>query len=518
MKIHRIQLSRLSIVLMFALVALLPMIVLQSCSTESSSPYNSNHAPIIYSVQVSSDSTRYVAVDSVEVGDTLFIACNAGDDEGDVIHYNWMANHGWFADPSVWKAKWFAPETAAVCAIVVQINDEWHYASDTVTLNVMEPGFRNHKPTIDSLFVVPDSVEVQDTVSFRCVVSDLEHDTVSISWSTIGNVGMFFDAFGPEIQWRAPNATGSVQVLLTVSDTWHTVVDTIPLTISPRGTHNRPPQIEWLSMWPEQVTVDDTAYFQCAAYDPNGDPLTFSWTATDGRVVGGGAQIAWIAPAYTSQCTVGVQVFDGTNTSSMSLPVTVLPDTLLLYQTDFSVDDVTGRWGYLGLLAGLGEFTGPNAIYWDETQQAMAITAESNYGTFGFNMQDNLFSDGSFEITMSASSTGFGRVAFIPKFANERNYVLIGLDFFTGRWDIIQAVNGNTAYMAGAWQTMSPNRAYHIQFSKSGLNCVVKMDGREIWQGVVNTVFNGPCPIGVGVYGTQGSGPCYFDNLRITDR
>lgn len=61
----------------------------------------------------------------------------------------------------------------------------------------------------------------------------------------------------------------------------------------------------------------------CDASDPDGDPLTYSWTATGGSISGSGATITWTAPnapvgsSYTITCTVsdgrGGSASQGTN-------------------------------------------------------------------------------------------------------------------------------------------------------------------------------------------------------------
>ena len=68
------------------------------------------------------------------------------------------------------------------------------------------------------------------------------------------------------------------------------------------------PVITSLTANPTSISVGSFITLTCNASDPDKDPLTYTWSATDGVVSGTGSQITWIAPtiggAYTISCTV----------------------------------------------------------------------------------------------------------------------------------------------------------------------------------------------------------------------
>jgi len=76
---------------------------------------------------------------------------------------------------------------------------------------------------------------------------------------------------------------------------------------------------------PLEVMPSSSSNFICEASDPDNDVLTYTWTARDGVIVGGGSGITWNAPAQSGSYTVNVSVTDGKGgEASKSLTVTVM--------------------------------------------------------------------------------------------------------------------------------------------------------------------------------------------------
>jgi glutaminyl-peptide cyclotransferase len=82
---------------------------------------------------------------------------------------------------------------------------------------------------------------------------------------------------------------------------------------------NRPPVIASLSAAPS-ATADpgDTLSLSVQADDPEGQPLTYAWSATRGDFPAGtaAAVVDWIAPAQAGPCTAKVRVDDGRNAAT----------------------------------------------------------------------------------------------------------------------------------------------------------------------------------------------------------
>ncbi len=77
------------------------------------------------------------------------------------------------------------------------------------------------------------------------------------------------------------------------------------------ATANRNPFIETLEADPTLVAPYEKSTLKCVATDPDGDKLTYKWSATEGGFEGEGASVMWVAPSQCSTYTITVQVDDG---------------------------------------------------------------------------------------------------------------------------------------------------------------------------------------------------------------
>jgi len=68
----------------------------------------------------------------------------------------------------------------------------------------------------------------------------------------------------------------------------------------------------------------DSCVVECIASDPDGDELTYEWSASDGNINGDGAAVAWSAPEAEGSYNIMVKVVDGNDgevTDSMNISV-----------------------------------------------------------------------------------------------------------------------------------------------------------------------------------------------------
>jgi len=82
-----------------------------------------------------------------------------------------------------------------------------------------------------------------------------------------------------------------------------------PQPLPPGG--NQPPAI--VSLIDERLSVlpFGSTKIKCAAYDLDGDPLTFTWSATGGNLSGTGPTVIWVAPGISGTYKITVTVLDG---------------------------------------------------------------------------------------------------------------------------------------------------------------------------------------------------------------
>jgi hypothetical protein len=89
------------------------------------------------------------------------------------------------------------------------------------------------------------------------------------------------------------------------------VVAAVVLAIQFRPTQaNHPPTIISLEARPEKVTSGASCQIVCNATDPDGDQLSYEWSATGGTITGEGATVTWTAPQLIDSYYIVVMVTD----------------------------------------------------------------------------------------------------------------------------------------------------------------------------------------------------------------
>ncbi len=79
----------------------------------------------------------------------------------------------------------------------------------------------------------------------------------------------------------------------------------------PSKTYNHSPVIASLTATPDSVRTSGVSLLVCAATDPDGDSLSYEWTADAGVFSGGADSVAWTAPAAPGVYEIQVLVTDG---------------------------------------------------------------------------------------------------------------------------------------------------------------------------------------------------------------
>ncbi len=77
------------------------------------------------------------------------------------------------------------------------------------------------------------------------------------------------------------------------------------------GGGNNPPQISSLTATPLGVGLGGSSTIDCVANDPDGDDLTYDWTATDGSITWTRNVATWVAPDVEDTYIITVIVDDG---------------------------------------------------------------------------------------------------------------------------------------------------------------------------------------------------------------
>ena len=203
-------------------------------------------------------------------------------------------------------------------------------SSTPITFNSPAP---NRVPAIDKVTATPSSVDEGSSVTLAVTASDPDGDTLSYAWSqTPANPAGTFSAGADAAHqvWKAPilsqSTTFSLKVTVTDSK-GGSAEATTDVQVANNPALNRKPVVSDLSL-PASVVAGDTIDLNVTASDPDGDPLTYSWTVSDtgGSLTGETTSSAnWssgdlgAAKSYTFTVTVS----DGTDSVMKSASVSV---------------------------------------------------------------------------------------------------------------------------------------------------------------------------------------------------
>jgi len=179
----------------------------------------------------------------------------------------------------------------------------------------------NQPPVISSLTASARWVSPSGGCQVKCVASDPDGDELNYTWSAYGDIS----GEGAVVTWTAPATVGNYTITVKVTD-GRGGEATAQLTIS--VAVNRPPVIDKLTSEWQQVKKATATTIKCTARDPDGDELSYLWSASGGNITGEGAVVTWVAPDAFGTYTITVTVTDGRGgqaTESIDIVVTCCP-------------------------------------------------------------------------------------------------------------------------------------------------------------------------------------------------
>ncbi|MGC1485376.1 MAG: OmpA family protein [Candidatus Acidiferrum sp.] len=144
-----------------------------------------------------------------------------------------------------------------------------------------------------------------DTAAIHVNASDSDNDTLTYSYTATGGT---VDGTGPDARWNSTGVNvGTYTVTATVNDgKGGTASCATDIKVEERP--NRPPTAT-LSVERSPIQPGEHTGIICTGSDPDGDPLTYTYSASGGQVTGTGSNATFDATAlqagtYTVKCTV----------------------------------------------------------------------------------------------------------------------------------------------------------------------------------------------------------------------
>jgi len=264
-----------------------------SCGASSSDSFvvrvlNVNHPPI-------ADAGAPISIDE---GTSVVLAASASDPDREGLMYEWSVGGrlGSFEDPYVLQGVFVAPMIDAcngvdVIATLIVTDPCGATVCDTVPIHVRNV---NTAPTVD---LGPDfAVDEGTVIQLTPAVSDREGDRLKYCWTATG--GTLDSPYGACPRFNVPmtNQCGGESLVVTL-----TVTDPCGLSSSDSVTIH----VEDVNAGPTVDLGPDICILECDSVllspcvsDPNGDVLTYAWSATAGLFANVGATATlYTAPA-----------------------------------------------------------------------------------------------------------------------------------------------------------------------------------------------------------------------------
>jgi len=163
----------------------------------------------------------------------------------------------------------------------------------------------NNEPIIATLEPEAEQVVPLDSIDVVCVASDPDGDELTYIWSASGGQ---ISGGGNISIWTAPASEGSYNVTVKVIDgLGGEAIDSVAVIVRA----NAAPAIVTLSADADWTTPSGDLQVTCAASDPDGDELSYAWSASGGDISGSSMTATWSAPQEIGTYDITVVVTDG---------------------------------------------------------------------------------------------------------------------------------------------------------------------------------------------------------------
>ncbi|HEY9070453.1 MAG TPA: hypothetical protein VIV61_09345, partial [Candidatus Ozemobacteraceae bacterium] len=247
-------------------------------------------------------------VPAIARGGELAFTVTSSDADGDALANGWSATAGTFVATGTTMAtvRWRAPGFDTTATVTVVVTDGRGGRADAaIGISVGTGGF-NQSP-VASIVATGTRIEYATRLRLDAQTSDPDGDSVTCLWQAAA--GSLESTTGTTTSWLAPSTTGVVPIWLTVTDARGAAVTTsLSVSVLPP---NSPPTVAVTASAVNVLPLTPIS-MRAEAADPDGDPVTCTWFATDGQLMQDtGTLITWRSPASSGVATVTCVVEDG---------------------------------------------------------------------------------------------------------------------------------------------------------------------------------------------------------------
>ena len=204
------------------------------------------------------------------------------------------------------------PADGAVVLVVLPTGGSVTYDLDKMLVNGVVADYRsgvpvpNYPPRIKALAADSTQLPAGGFVTLYCTAVDRESATLTYRWSASGGR---ITGSTDNVLWSAPDSAGSFLLSCVVEDGGGER-DSASVTLEVLVSINHPPVIEELTARPRKINLNGFSQLICSANDPDGDPLSYAWSASSGTIIGSGSEVTWSAPGSEVYAMVRCTVSD----------------------------------------------------------------------------------------------------------------------------------------------------------------------------------------------------------------
>ena len=329
----------------------------------------------------------------------------------------------------------------------------------------------NYPPRIKAVAASDTLVTINSGINLFCSATDRETPDLTYAWETGGSIV----GSGNNLTLISPASPTTLVYKCTVTDEGGLqAVDSV--TVRVVETINYPPEIISLTASDRYLELGNTDTILCRATDPNGDPLTFTWTADAGTIVGHDSIAEYFAPDTEGIYYITCEVRDPSG-DSVSKDLSVLVRDPANLQTG----NLVGSYEFAADLldqSGYGNDGTPlNIEYADDMHgnpsQAVSFLSSTSMITVAntdvLNFRDGLSFTGWIYV-----NSFFDRESYIISHGNWSNRWKVSLGDHTLRFTI----NGESGIKDLDMESLlETDRWYHIAAIYDGTFCQVYLDG-----------------------------------------
>ena len=244
------------------------------------------------------------------------------------------------------------PSDAAVIAVIIPSGSNVTYDLNKMLVNGIivdyssEQSVSNYPPRIKSLSADSTLILLGSDINIYCTATDKDADTLIYNWNVSGGS---FTGTGTKILWTAPNTIGTYNIFCSVEDgKGGQVIDTVNIDVV--ESINNDPIILGITANPRKIHIGTQSVITCNVYDPDGDELSYFWSAQQGSLSGSGMQVTWTAPLeegnYFLKCLVndlhGGETFDSLLVSVRDTSINQTGNLVAYYPFNGNANDESG--------------------------------------------------------------------------------------------------------------------------------------------------------------------------------